>query len=142
MARGGRYTHCNDDPCGNLTWEEMYGTELEGNLPQYKKTQHIGNMWMPCPYSTQAVLDFSRWPELYGTTITEYEATYGPVDRYSRIRAMLGFVPSNLVDHTMPVGALTKEVYLRPTRKGSWGYECIFPGCPYFLDNGKRYFYV
>jgi len=146
MGRGGRYTHCGPNPCDTQTWEEMYGTTMEGNLPQYKKPQHIGNMWMPCPYSTQAVLDFSRWPELYGTTIQEYEATYGPVDAYGRIRSMLGFVPSNLVDHTISVpvgtGTVDKEVYLRPARKGVWGYECTFPGCPYLLDNGKRYFYV
>ena len=146
MSRGGRYTYCGPGPCDTLTWEEMYGTSLDGNLPQYKRAQHIGNMWMPCPYSTQAVLDFSRWPELYGVSISEYEDTFGPVDPNSRIIAMLGFVPPTLVDHTIVVpigsGTITKEVYLKPVKKGSWGYECTFPGCPHYLDTGKRYFYI
>jgi len=149
----GRYTHCGD-PCATLTWEEMYGTTAVGNLPQHKKHEHIGNMFMPCPYSTQAIADFSNWPEKYGVTIQEYEATFGPVDRYDRIKHMLGLpidtsdsdIDAMLVDHSIEVptatGTITKEVYMRPTKRAAWGYECIFPGCPYYIDNGRRYFYA
>jgi len=149
MGKGGRYTHCKEDPCG-MTWEEFYGTSATGNLPQYKKSKHKGNKWMPCPYSTQAVLDFTNWPVYYGTTIQEYEATFGPVDRYDRIRTMLGLGPNDtlpsLVDHsvTVPVGSgtINKEVFMRPTRRGVWGYECTYSGCPYYLAHGTHYFYA
>lgn len=115
------------------TWEELYGTDLEGNLPQHLKT-HIGNCWKPCPYSTQAVGDFSdpKWES--------YETLYGSIDIYLYSKAMLGvdIVPT-LVDHTLPNG---KVVYLKYAYRGVWGFECTFPGCTFFVENNRRYFYV
>ena len=148
MRRWGKYRHCGPNPCDTLTWEELYGSSLDNNLPQHKKHLHIGNMWIPCPYSTQAIKNFDNWQDVYGITIGEYEDLYGPVDRYSKIRNMLGLSETdplppgtgpNAVDHRAPDG---REIYLRPAGKGIWGYECIFEGCPYFLDTGKRYFYI
>lgn len=92
-------------------WEATHGTESYGNLPQYKKDQHVGNMWNPCPYSTQS--DDLR---------TEHR---------------LGYIPTK-VDHTGPDG---KVYYMQPSRHSSWGYECTFDNCPHFVATGKHYFY-
>ena len=98
-------------------WEHMYGTTQEGNLPDWKKDDHVGSCWVPCPYSTQA-------SDL-------------------RKRHLLGLGDLDPVplgeDHT----ADGKIHYMRPKSKGStWGYECTFDNCPYYLANGQRYFYV
>ena len=115
----------------NQSWEYIYGTEQTGNLPQFTK-QHIGNVYMPCPYSTQAIFDVSTLP-------LGWEAQYGPVDIYQRSQALLGFVPDTLVDHTRGDG---KVVYMSRHYSGVWGYLCTFDGCSYYLENNKRYFYI
>ncbi|HLD90924.1 MAG TPA: hypothetical protein VI911_07930 [Patescibacteria group bacterium] len=92
-------------------WEVTHGTTAYGNLPQYKKDQHVGNKWNPCPYSTQSD------------------------DLRSAHR--LGIVPTK-VDHTDDAG---KVYYMSPDRRNSWGYACTFDNCPYLLTNGRSYFY-
>lgn len=37
-----------------LQWQYERGTTIYGNLPQYKKSQHEGHCWAPCPYSTDS----------------------------------------------------------------------------------------
>lgn len=37
-----------------LQWQYEVGTTMYGNLPQWKKDQHEGHCWMPCPYSTDS----------------------------------------------------------------------------------------
>lgn len=37
-----------------LEWRYRVGTTMYGNLPQWKKDQHEGHCWMPCPYSTDS----------------------------------------------------------------------------------------
>jgi len=135
----GRYTHCGQNPCGTMTWEEMYGTTYEGNLPQHKKHLHIGNSWIACPYSIQALKVYdAEWEAAMGFTRAEYESLYGPLDVNSKIIDMLGFVPSPLHNHTLN----GKDVFMIPKKKGVWGYECQHPDCPYLLDNGRPYFYI
>lgn len=122
------------------SWSEIYGSSLPGNLPQNKVSDHIGHSWLPCPYSTQAV-----WTESGDWTAeftASYEDLYGIIDRYHYIKTRLGItdyadIPV-LVDHTFN----NKVVYLRNAYKGVWGFECVFPGCTYYLNNNKRYFYV
>jgi len=132
MARyrpGDKYDR--SDLC-NKTWEELYGTDLEGNLAQHLKN-HQGNCWRPCPYSTQAVA-------IFGAEWDNYESLYGEIDRHLYIKSMLNVttIPT-LVDHTLSNG---KVVYLKYAYRGAWGFECTFPGCTYFVENNKRYFYI
>lgn len=103
--------------CGREdAWEHMYGTTASGNLPRWDKDNHVGNSWVPCPYSTQA--SNIRKRHLFGL---------------SDIAA----VPIG-VDHTED----DRIHYMRPINKGSvWGYECTFDNCPYHIENGQRYFY-
>lgn len=124
---GDRYDR--DELC-HKSWEDLYGNTLEANLSQNVKA-HIGNIWKPCPYSTQAVIVLS---EKY----LSYQETYGAIDIHKYIKSMLGVVP-NLVDHTLSNG---KVVYLKYAYRGVWGFECTFPGCTYLAENNKRYFYV
>lgn len=109
-----------DDRCTILTtgtpeenWENTYGTEAYGNLPQYKKDQHVGHCYAPCPYSTQA--------------------------DSIRTKTMLGTESVTKVDHTLD-GVI---YYLTTAARGArWGHECVFPDCPYNIANGKRFFHV
>lgn len=95
-------------------WEYIYGTDRVGRIPEYKPTKFIGKSYAPCPYSTQS---------------TDL-----------RTKLML-----NIEDDTMPdktdhsVDGVV--YYMRTYRKGRWGFECTFDNCPYYLQNGKRYFY-
>jgi len=97
-------------------WEKLYGTEAVGQLPQWKKDQHVGHCWHPCPYSTQC-------SDL-------------------QTRNLLGLSDSDPLptktDHT---GSDGKEYFMRTQHKGAWGYECTFDNCSYYLSNGVRYFY-
>jgi hypothetical protein len=34
-----------------LQWQYQIGTTVYGNLPEYKRLNHEGHCWMPCPYS-------------------------------------------------------------------------------------------
>ena len=43
-----------------LQWKYKYGTQAYGNLSQYKKSEHVGHCWMPCPYSTDSSDDRSE----------------------------------------------------------------------------------
>jgi hypothetical protein len=99
-----------------LRWKYTYGTENYGNLPSYKKSEHTGNCFTPCPYSIQAT-DI-------GSTI------------------MLGGIPAGALtknDHVIN----ERVYYMRVAANGSvWGYECTFDNCPYYTVYGKRYFYV
>lgn len=92
-------------------WQQTHGTDAYGNLPQYKKDQHVGNKWNPCPYSTQSSI--------------------------ARTEFKLGTLPTR-ADHTAPDG---KIHYMKPDRKNAWGYECTYDDCPHLISTGKRYFY-
>ena len=108
--------------CGTGTpqevWRDMYGTDSYGNLPEYKYLHHVGQCWMPCPYSTQS--------------------------NATRTRVLLGLADVDPLptqnDHT---GSDNKIYYMKAWARGNrWGYECTFDGCPYFTANSERYFYV
>jgi len=97
-------------------WLALYGTTASGNLPQWKKDQHEGHCWHPCPYSTQSTALKTRHLRNLGS----------------------GDPLPTKVDHSDING---KEYFMRTQRKWMWGYECTFDDCPYYLDNGERYFY-
>lgn len=93
------------------TCEEELGSTLSGNLGQYKVPEHVGHSYAPCPYSTQS--------------------------DSVRSKLILGFIPSK-VDHTDNNGTV---YYMKTASRGSWGYECTYPGCPYILAHNIAYFY-
>ena len=103
--------------CNELTgtpaekWEQQFGTNATGNLPQYKRLEHEGNSWNPCPYSTQASDD--------------------------RSNHILGSVPAK-VDHTDVNGRM---FFMKPFNQGGWGYVCTYDDCPHFLATGQRFFF-
>lgn len=92
-------------------WERIYGTTAFGNLPQDEKSEHVGNSWVPCPYSTAS--SDQRTLDLLGSLVTK-------------------------VAHQ---GSDGKDYYMKPSYRGQWGYECPFDDCPYYLATGSRYFY-
>ena len=100
-------------------WQKLYGTEAVGQLPQWKKDQHEGHCWHPCPYSTQCAA--------------------------LQTRNLLGLVDDDpLPTKTSHTDANDREYFMRTQYKGSWGYECTFDDCYYFttVSSGIRYFYI
>lgn len=96
-----------------MHWYYEYGTYQYGNLPDYKKDDHVGHCFAPCPYDSNA---------------TEL-----------RTRHLLGLADNELLPTRVPHG-----IYYMKTesRGGRWGFECTYDSCPYYLANGRRYFYV
>jgi hypothetical protein len=104
----------------NLTaeekWRLLVGTDAFGNLPQYKRLNHTGHCWMPCPYDLRVSDD--------------------------KTRAMLGLSDTDplptKIDHT---GANGRAYYMATASQGSWGYVCTFDNCPHKTSQGTAYFY-
>jgi hypothetical protein len=98
-----------------LQWKFQHGTKYYGNLPQRENLYHVGHSWMPCPYSIECSDD--------------------------RTRAMLGITVSGaLPPKTSHVNIDSKKVYLKTADGGA--FVCSFDGCPYYIANGTRYFYL
>ena len=107
---------CNDD---NLTdaekWSTLVGTDYVGNLPQYKRNDHEGHCWRPCPYST----DVSD----------------------SLTRIMLGLSDSDPLPTKVSHTSGGRDYYMATAHQGVWGFRCTYDNCPHLLDTGSRYFY-
>ncbi len=107
---------CNDP---NLTdeekWRLIYGTTAVGNLPQYKRNDHEGHCWMPCPYDLR-VSD-------------------------AKTRVMLGLSDTDplptKVDHTLN----GKAYYMATASQGELGFNCTFENCTHKVNTGQEYFY-
>ena len=102
-----------------LQWQYEIGTIHYGNLPQHKKSEHVGYCWFPCPYSN------------------ENEGTEVPIE-WSRYK--LG-----LDDNEYPLEGRNDHgiYYMKLQSKGNnWGFECSYDGCTYYVAYGERYFYV
>ena len=100
-------------------WESIYGTTAYGNLPQFKKIDHVGHCWHPCPYSTQC--DPTRARMLLDLDVVS------------------GTLPSR-VDHT---DGNSMVYYMQTSARGNlWGYECTFPGCTFSGYGNVPYFYA
>lgn len=113
-----------------LQWKFNVGTPYTGNLPQFKKLEHVGHCWQPCPYDDLLIY----YSNLQDSDVIE-EAANVKVDHH------LG-VGYNDITHTEHVLNNT-NYYMKTHSKGSaWGYECTFDTCPYYVANGKRYFYA
>lgn len=106
---------CNDD---SLTkeekWRNIVGTDNYGNLPEYKKSNHVGHCWKPCPYSTDTPDELTRL--LLNIPQTDPLPTKN--------------------DHTH--NGVT--YYMNNAYRGGWGFVCTFDGCPYYLSTGERFF--
>jgi hypothetical protein len=101
-----------------LQWRFQHGTRAYGNLPQPEYLNKVGHCWMPCPYSTECT--------------------------DTRTRLMLGLSDTDPLppktSHELVDG---KKVYLKTASSGAaWGFICTFDGCPHYIANGTRYFYV
>ena len=109
------------DICADATltdlekWEKIYGTDYEGNLPQWKKSNHVGHCWAGCPF--------------------DYNSTE------LRTRHLLGLSATDPLPTKIPHTDGSKHYFMQTNYKGAWGYTCTYSGCPYFLTTGNRYFY-
>lgn len=101
-----------------LLWKRRVGTSNYGNLPSDKKQlDKVGHCYAPCPYSTQS-------SDLRTSNLLSLDSGEALPDR---------------VDHS--VDGVT--YYMRTASRGSkWGFECTYPGCPYYLLTGQKYFFT
>lgn len=95
-----------------LIWFLSYGTVEYGNLPT-RKRDHEGISCIPCPYSNASSA--------------------------VRTRLVLGLEESSPIPTQTDHGTYYMKI---SARGGAWGFECTSPTCPYYLDNGRRFFYV
>jgi hypothetical protein len=63
-----------------LEWKYRHGTEAYANLPERKKTQHVGHIFAPCPYSTEST-DL-RSEHMLGSIPTKVTHTVGGLSYY------------------------------------------------------------
>lgn len=108
---------CDDDSLSKEEkWESIVGTTFYGNLPEWKRDQHEGHCYAPCPYSTQS-------SDL-------------------RTRHMLDIALTDaLPEKVLHMDENDRAYYMKTSNAGGWGYECTYSGCPYLLSEGKPYFY-
>lgn len=125
-----------------VTWSDRYGTAsgVEGNLPGYKIHEctddaidiaAIQNVFpwvrssdfhfyhMKCPYANEA-------PQHYVRNLDKTSPDYWKFN----------ILITNLSDHTATSGMM-----IRYNRGSHYGWLCVDPNCPYYLDNGVPYFY-
>ena len=94
-----------------LIWRLSYGTVEYGNFPS-RIRDHEGVSCIPCSYSvSSSSLNTRLW---------------------------LG-----LEDHEpLPSKSDHSDYYMKVSARGSkWGFECTADNCPYYLENGVRYFH-
>ena len=110
------------DPCDDETltkeekWRHKVGTEFTGNLPEYKKDQHIGHCWAPCPYSTQS---------------TDIRT------RHMLNLSLIDPLPTKVYHETDG-----KEHFMMTENRGGWGFLCTYSGCTHLINTDKQYFYI
>ena len=129
------------DKC-NITWENRYGTTISGNLSQYNRTKCIediidldtvhsgGADWVTiydfhyyhikCPYSNEAEVHYVLNTDRNSPNFWKVEEV--PV--------------SGRADHTA-----TSGIMIRHVKGNKYGWLCVDPNCPFFINNGQRYFY-
>jgi len=124
----------------NLTWHQRYGTDHEGNLPNYDTGSnpcgvniagitHPGvtaadfrYMHKECPYSDTTASGF----HLVRDT-NPGSATY-----FQNIELN---DPGDLSTHSTTSGIMIKE-----NRGSKYGWMCVDDNCTYYLSTGNRYF--
>ena len=129
------------DKC-NVPWGTRYGTAsgVEGNLPSHRIHKCVENEidinainsvfpWVrstdfsfyhiKCPYSIES--DFNYVRNLNKTSNDYWKAN----------------VAVSTASHTATAGMM-----IRYSRGSKHGWLCVDPNCPYYIDNGKPYFYL
>ena len=234
-------------PPGVPSWNDYLeslvnkGTPYVYNLPQWKKDQHVGHCWAPCPFSTESsyqrtrqmigdyvwhqsldvlannkttlsvninsgqkyieVVDPTKFFTEYNIIFRNFKIRLGPstsptssgiyeeflinedatLENYPQIYFEDFIVNDYLAGDTAAGGANLLAVwpqgysqagqykipdtggsgvdavlnsvlgysrtdhgiyYMQHDVRGSWGFECTDPNCPYLLANGVPYFYV
>jgi len=146
-SRCAKRTICNDD------------------LPIYKRDDHIGHCYAPCPFSTQSDDIRSRMMlrdlivcEGGGDVLARFpNGQFIITDLDAEMTSTLGYSRN---DHSTTTGnredtnsygvddytkylTFNGTVYMATTsRRGQYGYECAFNDCSYRQNNnGNRYFY-
>lgn len=96
-----------------LQWKFEQGTYQYGNLGDWKKDDHVGHCFAPCPYDSNA--------------------------DETRTRIMLDLSNSD----PLPTRNDHGIYYMKTANRGAkWGFECTSDSCPYYTTNGVRYFYT
>jgi hypothetical protein len=95
-----------------LQWQYEIGTTAYGNLPQYKRNDHSGHCWMPCPYSTDS--SDERSEAMWDTNDDPILAKNDHGDNYMQT----------------------------DSNGTAWGWRCTYSGCSYETTYNKPYFYV
>lgn len=134
-----------------LPWEDKYGTTAEGNLPQYKRYECIGEAvdlhavhsgglpWVrindfhhyhiKCPYG-----DYTTFSGVVSGTLNYIRDTDTTSSGYWM---MYQNDESERTLHTATSGMM-----IRYSRGSVHGWLCVDPDCWYFLNTGNRYFYI
>lgn len=114
-----RYDPCDDPGLTDAEkWRQKVGTESTGNLPEYKKNQHIGHCWAPCPYDTNSTDIRTR--HMLNLSLTDP-------------------LPAKVYHLDQITG---KESFMLTEFKGGWGFLCTYSGCTNLINTGKQYFYL
>jgi hypothetical protein len=129
------------DEC-ETSWSDRYGTAsgVEGNLPEYKIHECVDSIidlptiqivfpWVTidnfhfyhikCPYSNESPVHYVR-----------------NLDKTSEDYWKSNVLITSLSNHTSTSGMMIKY-----SRGSHYGWLCVDPSCPYYLDNGVPYFY-
>lgn len=103
-----------------LQWKYEVGTDTYGNLPQHRKSEHVGHCFAPCPYSSDC--------------------------DDVRTRHMLGLDDADPLPTRVSHTSGNMTYYMQTANRGSkWGYECTFINCSFpdlDFENGIVYFYT
>jgi hypothetical protein len=133
--------------CANVAYDDT-----DNANDNYFNQHYVAWQNWNASHPTHAFEPWLRWKLQYGTD-TMGNLPQNKIDNHvgeshapcpystqsidARSEIMLGSVPAK-VDHT----ANSKIHYMRPAYNGTWGYECTFDNCPYYLANGRRYFFA
>ncbi len=130
-------------PCAHLSeigWERYYGTTSSGNLPQHNATSN------PCGVDVSSLnqglvsdLDIRARDFRYHHVKCFYsaEATLHEVVDLNPLSATYGQSQTvSTAAHTVTGG-----IMIRFNRGSKYGWLCVDDNCPYYTDNGRRYFY-
>lgn len=127
------------DRVGNYSFEDT------GLIGETTVSNHVGYSYHPCPFSTQIIAPVVT--NIFGTTdpykrlkvlLSDIYTEVLDGTDYLTVAAQTIDIPSGLVDHTYS----GKIYYLQAAYKGTWGFECTFPGCPYKTIMNMNYFYT
>ena len=140
-----------------LNWRYTAGSEVYGNLPQWKRDQHVGHCWTPCPFSTQS--SYLRTRQLLRDDVYEADSskdllavwpvgnpnagqfkipdeTTGPAIGVSDVisEVLFNYEVEGIRDHTRLDGRVEymKTKHETYVCEYGWGTTISGYGCPYY----------